>query len=49
VTLRVVVDALGGLGAAHDLTGRNGKHLGLVHRDVSPHNINGRPRRASRA
>jgi serine/threonine-protein kinase len=39
VTLRVVVDALGGLGAAHDLIDENGKHLGLVHRDVSPHNI----------
>jgi eukaryotic-like serine/threonine-protein kinase len=39
VALRIVVDALGGLGAAHDLVDENGKHLGLVHRDVSPHNI----------
>jgi eukaryotic-like serine/threonine-protein kinase len=39
VTLRIIVDALGGLGAAHDLTDENGKHLHLVHRDVSPHNI----------
>ena len=39
VTLRIIGDALGGLGAAHDLTDENGKHLHLVHRDVSPHNI----------
>ncbi len=39
VTLRVIVDALGGLGAAHDLVDEAGKHLHLVHRDVSPHNI----------
>ncbi|HEX7480776.1 MAG TPA: serine/threonine-protein kinase [Polyangiales bacterium] len=39
VTLRVIFDALGGLGAAHDLTDEAGKRLQLVHRDVSPHNI----------
>jgi len=39
VVLRVVVDALSGLGAAHDLCDDDGKHLKLVHRDVSPHNI----------
>jgi serine/threonine protein kinase len=38
-TLRVIGDALGGLGAAHDLTDENGKPQNLVHRDVSPHNI----------
>jgi serine/threonine-protein kinase len=38
VVLRIVVDALGGLGAAHDLT-EQGRPLNLVHRDVSPHNI----------
>ncbi len=36
---RVLVDTLQGLGAAHRLTGENGKPLKLVHRDVSPHNI----------
>ena len=39
VTLRVVSDALAGLGAAHDLRSENGELLKLVHRDVSPHNI----------
>ncbi|HKP64328.1 MAG TPA: protein kinase [Polyangiales bacterium] len=38
-TLRVIGDALGGLGAAHDLTDEQGKTQNLVHRDVSPHNI----------
>ena len=36
---RVLVDALQGLSAAHQLTDENGRHLRLVHRDVSPHNI----------
>jgi serine/threonine-protein kinase len=39
VALRILVDALGGLGAAHALTDESGKLLNLVHRDVSPHNI----------
>jgi serine/threonine protein kinase len=39
VALRVVVDALEGLGAAHQLAGADGKALGIVHRDISPHNI----------
>jgi serine/threonine protein kinase len=39
ITLRIVADALGGLGAAHDLCDDSGKSLNLVHRDVSPHNI----------
>ena len=39
ITLRVIADALGGLGAAHDLCDETGKSLQLVHRDVSPHNI----------
>jgi serine/threonine protein kinase len=39
VTLRVVSDALSGLGAAHDLRSERGELLKLVHRDVSPHNI----------
>src|SRR5215471_13859635 len=39
VTLRVICDALGGLGAAHDLVDEQGRSQNLVHRDVSPHNI----------
>ncbi|MGD8861869.1 MAG: protein kinase [Myxococcales bacterium] len=39
VALRIVVDALGGLGAAHALTDEHGRPLNLVHRDVSPHNV----------
>jgi hypothetical protein len=39
VTLRIVVDALDGLAAAHNLTDEHGRRLNLVHRDVSPHNI----------
>ncbi len=39
VVLRIVIDALGGLGAAHDLRDDNSKPLNIVHRDVSPHNI----------
>lgn len=39
VVLRILADALGGLGAAHDLTDEHGRPLNLVHRDVSPHNI----------
>ena len=37
--LRVVCDALAGLHHAHDLTDFVGQPLGVVHRDVSPHNI----------
>jgi len=37
--MRIMVDALSGLGAAHRLAGEDGKPLNLVHRDVSPHNI----------
>lgn len=39
VVMRIVSDALAGLGAAHELTDEKGKPLHLVHRDVSPHNI----------
>jgi serine/threonine-protein kinase len=39
VAVRVVLDALAGLAAAHTLTGSDGKPLNLVHRDISPHNI----------
>jgi serine/threonine-protein kinase len=39
VSLRIIVDSLNGLGAAHALTDENGQRINLVHRDVSPHNI----------
>ena len=39
VTLRIVVDALEGLSAAHTLKDGDGKPLTIVHRDISPHNI----------
>jgi eukaryotic-like serine/threonine-protein kinase len=39
VAMRVILDACAGLHAAHELTGDDGKPLGIVHRDVSPHNI----------
>lgn len=39
VVLRIVLDVLQGLHAAHELTGDRGEPLRLVHRDVSPHNI----------
>ena len=39
VAVRAVLDACAGLQAAHELTDDDGKLLGIVHRDVSPHNI----------
>lgn len=39
ITLRIVLDAARGLDAAHRLTDESGRPLGIVHRDVSPHNI----------
>jgi len=39
IVVRVIVDALAGLSAAHQLTTKDGRPLGLVHRDVSPQNI----------
>jgi serine/threonine-protein kinase len=38
-TVRIVVDALTGLHAAHEIVDENGRALALVHRDVSPHNL----------
>jgi tRNA A-37 threonylcarbamoyl transferase component Bud32 len=37
--VRIALDALAGLQAAHVLHDDKGKHLGIVHRDVSPHNV----------
>ena len=37
--VRVMLDALHGLGAAHRLRDEQGTPLKIVHRDVSPHNI----------
>jgi len=39
VIARVVADACAGLHAAHELTDEEGRALGVVHRDLSPHNI----------
>ena len=36
---RMCADAADGLHAAHELRGKNGQLLGLVHRDVTPHNL----------
>jgi serine/threonine-protein kinase len=39
IALRVVSDALAGLHHAHELRDYGGRSLGIVHRDVSPHNV----------
>ena len=39
VAVRLIIDALLGLHAAHELKDDNGKPLHIIHRDVSPHNI----------
>ncbi|HSN96833.1 MAG TPA: serine/threonine-protein kinase, partial [Candidatus Nanopelagicales bacterium] len=39
IALRIFLDALAGLHAAHDLVGPGGQPLNLVHRDVSPQNV----------
>ncbi|MBX3182042.1 MAG: serine/threonine protein kinase [Polyangiaceae bacterium] len=39
MAVRIIADAARGLHAAHELCDANGQHLGVVHRDVSPHNI----------
>jgi serine/threonine protein kinase len=39
VAVRIVLDALAGLQAAHEGTDDEGRSLEIVHRDVSPHNI----------
>ena len=37
--VRIVADALAGLGYAHELRDYDGRPLSIIHRDVSPHNI----------
>jgi serine/threonine-protein kinase len=39
VAVRICLDALAGLQAAHELTDDRGKPVGLIHRDISPQNI----------
>jgi serine/threonine-protein kinase len=39
IACRVIADTAEGLHAAHELLGKNGEKLGLVHRDVTPHNL----------
>jgi eukaryotic-like serine/threonine-protein kinase len=39
IGIRILLDALAGLHAAHELTDESGASLGLVHRDFSPQNI----------
>jgi tRNA A-37 threonylcarbamoyl transferase component Bud32 len=39
VVVRIVADACAGLHAAHELRDDDGALLGVVHRDVSPHNL----------
>jgi serine/threonine-protein kinase len=39
LSLRILADACAGLHAAHELKGKDGVPLGVVHRDVSPQNI----------
>ena len=39
IAVRIVADALAGLGYAHDLRDYDGRPLSVIHRDVSPHNV----------
>lgn len=39
IVCRLVADACAGVHAAHELTDEDGRQLGVVHRDMSPHNI----------
>ena len=39
VTVRILLDSLAGLHAAHELTDPHGNPLQIVHRDISPQNI----------
>ncbi len=39
VTVRVLLDALAGLAAVHDLADERGRPLGMVHRDMAPRSV----------
>ena len=39
VGVRIILDALAGLQAAHELRDDSGRHVGIIHRDISPHNV----------
>ncbi|MFO0648331.1 MAG: protein kinase [Polyangiales bacterium] len=39
IAIRIALDMLAGLHAAHELAGDDGTPLRIVHRDVSPHNV----------
>lgn len=39
IAVRIVADALAGLGYAHELRDYDGRPLSVIHRDVSPHNV----------
>jgi serine/threonine-protein kinase len=39
IAARIIADAAEGLHSAHELLGRNGEKLNLIHRDVTPHNL----------
>jgi serine/threonine-protein kinase len=39
IAVRIMVDVLAGLHAAHELCGADGEPLNVIHRDVSPQNI----------
>jgi serine/threonine-protein kinase len=39
IACRIIADAAEGLHAAHELQGKDGDKLDLVHRDVTPHNL----------
>ncbi len=36
---RIICDVLQALDHAHNFVDREGKHVGLIHRDISPHNV----------
>jgi serine/threonine-protein kinase len=39
IAAKIIADAAEGLHSAHDMRGKNGELMGLVHRDVTPHNL----------
>ncbi len=39
IAVRIIADALAGLGYAHELRDYDGRPLSIIHRDISPHNI----------